>query len=403
MQLDSPFQLTYCTNIHPGEHWDEVFQSLKTHTLPIKQSVAPDQPFGIGLRLSDLASREILAGDALTEFKAWLGEHDLYVFTMNGFPYGGFHHQRVKDEVHAPDWTTPERLAYTIRLFDILGELLPAGMEGGISTSPISYKYWHKTPADLEAATEKGIQHMLEVARHLHHWETEKGVWMHLDIEPEPDGILENTQEVLDFYRDQLIPHGIAKFGEWFGYSPEESAKLIRRYLTICYDVCHFAVAYEAPSMTFAAFEQADIPIGKIQISAALKATFPQDPQQRAPWAQAFGAFNESTYLHQVIARTQSGDLVQYPDLPQALDQILLPEVAEWRTHFHVPIFLEDYHLLQPTQDAIIATLEAIQQRPNCRHLEVETYTWDVLPKDMQTDLTSSISRELEWVLNQFA
>ena len=108
--------LTYCTNIHPGETWAEVEHNLRQYVLPLKTRLCRDRPFGIGLRLADVAARELLEDDNLDRFRAWLQTHNLYVFTLNGFPYGGFHHQVVKDKVYAPDWSTSERLDYTLRL-----------------------------------------------------------------------------------------------------------------------------------------------------------------------------------------------------------------------------------------------------------------------------------------------
>lgn len=403
MLLRNDFHLTYCTNIHPGEHWPEVFQSLEQHTKAVKDRLAPGRPFGLGLRLSDIASQELLQGKQLKALKAWLDQHGIYVFTMNGFPFGGFHRQVVKDAVHQPDWTTPQRKAYTLRLFDILAELLPQGIEGGISTSPISYKHWHKDAASRQKAFEVGTQNLAAVALHLYEKEQKTGKWMHLDIEPEPDGLIENTREVLDFYQDYLIPQGVAAFRRATGLSETESAACIRRYIQICYDVCHFAIEYEQPAEVFQAFEKADISIGKIQISAALKADLPEDCSQRGPVRAAFEGFNESTYLHQVIARTHEGGLLQFNDLPEALKHIEDPRMAEWRTHFHVPLFIDRYQWLYPTQDAILDVLALLREKVWSRHLEVETYTWEVLPEDLRADLTSSISRELEWVVEHFS
>ncbi|MBO9684737.1 MAG: xylose isomerase, partial [Flavisolibacter sp.] len=98
--------LTYCTNIHPGETWADHFAQLKEQVPGIKKAISPDQSFGIGLRLSNTASLELRKEENLKEFQQWLKEQDCYVFTMNGFPYGGFHNTTVKDKVHQPDWTT---------------------------------------------------------------------------------------------------------------------------------------------------------------------------------------------------------------------------------------------------------------------------------------------------------
>src|SRR5687768_7837285 len=148
MQINNA-QLTYCTNIHAGESWEEHFLALRENFPAIKQEISPDKPMGIGLRLSHIASLELGKEQNLNSFKKWLADQSAYVFTMNGFPYGGFHHTHVKDQVHAPDWTTNERVEYTIRLFDILTEILPEGMEGGISTSPLSYRHWFQSAEAL--------------------------------------------------------------------------------------------------------------------------------------------------------------------------------------------------------------------------------------------------------------
>src|SRR6056297_2489018 len=152
MFLKNKFHLSYCTNIHPGQDWNSTFNSIKKHVPGIKKRVAPNQPFGLGLRLSNKASEELNRGDAMSDFKQWLELNDVYVFTMNGFPYGNFHNERVKENVHTPDWTTTERLDYTQRLFNQLALLIPEGLHGGISTSPISYKHWFKTEDEKSTA-----------------------------------------------------------------------------------------------------------------------------------------------------------------------------------------------------------------------------------------------------------
>ena len=401
MLITPHHHLSYCTNIHPGETWEEVFQSLKTHTIPLKAQLSPQDSFGIGLRLSDQASRDLLEGSALAEFQEWLAQQDMYVFTMNGFPYGGFHRVVVKDTVHEPDWTKPDRMAYTQRLFHILTRLLPEGMEGGISTSPLSYKYWHADEEALEEVIEISCLQYAELSYELHRTQEKTGKLLHLDIEPEPDGILENTAEVLEFYDNYLIPMGSAHLQEEYGYTRSQAEEMLRSHIQLCYDVCHFAVGYENPYTVFEALRQAGIRIGKIQISAALKAELPGDLSGRAPIKEAFEVFNESTYLHQVIARDSEGRLHQYRDLPQALPHILEPTMEEWRTHFHVPLFAERYQHLQSTQTDIEAVLDIIKEIPSTSHLEVETYTWEVLPPELREDLTQSIGRELEWVMER--
>lgn len=395
------FHLTYCTNIHPGESWEATFKNLQFHIPQIKEQLVPDQPLGIGLRLSNEASLELVKAENLESFKAWLAANQAYTFTFNGFPYGGFHRQVVKDQVHHPDWTTTDRRDYTLRLFEILQQLLPAGLDGGISTSPLSYKFWHDGTEQLDEARRVSTLHMVDVALKLYETKQNGGPLLHLDIEPEPDGLLENTAEVLGFYRNWLLPLGTPIFVEQMAISEEEAVLALKEHIRVCYDVCHFAIVYEDPEKVFAAFDAEGIKIGKIQISAALKVKLPHAKEAREAVKQLLVPFEESTYLHQVVARHQDGELSAYNDLAPALAELLSTVAEEWRIHFHVPVFLAEYGQLSSTQEAILAVLNALKGNKVTNHLEVETYTWEVLPEDVNLDLTHSIIRELQWVVER--
>lgn len=394
--------LTYCTNIHTGENWQDHFNEIKKYFPPIKKTLSPEQPMGIGLRLSDIASKELGEVSNLSLFKQWLQENNAYVFTMNGFPYGGFHQVIVKDQVHAPDWTTVERVAYTNRLFDLLSELLPAEMEGGISTSPISYKYWHPTTDALINTVETATNNIIKVIIHLVELFNSTGKILHLDMEPEPDGILETGQEFIDWFIQSLLPAGEKIISATFAVTPSEAQYFIRQHVRLCYDVCHFAIGYEPHEAVISALTKADIKIGKIQISAALKATLSNNIEARKIIREKFEKFNEPTYLHQVVAKKTTGELIRYPDLPQALADIENKEVTEWRAHFHVPIFEEDLGFVQSTQSDIMVVLDLQKGLQFTQHLEVETYTWDVILPELKLPLQESIIRELKWVTQQF-
>jgi hypothetical protein len=351
VQVADGLHLTYCTNIHPAIGWEAVLESLRAHAPALKARLSPDAPFGIGLRLSGDESSELLAGSALSDFRAWLDSEGLYVFTLNGFPHGTFHGQPVKAEVHAPDWSHDERVDYTLRLAEILDALLPDGVEGTISTSPLSYKAWD---ADLEACTEnvQRVDHGLRGSR------------IALAIEPEADGSLATVDEMIEWWPDGL------------------------ENVTICFDACHSAVAYEEPEETLAALDEAGIRIGKAQLSAALRLPV----IARAELER----FADPIYLHQVTQRSADGSLQSWPDLPDALDGYGGGE--EWRVHFHVPIFLERYGKLESTQDHLREVITRVRERTS--HLEIETYTWDVLPPDLKASSVDSIAREYEWVLD---
>ena len=389
--------LTYCSNIHPGEHWDQHFSELQKHIPLIKDKCSPGKAFGIGLRLSDKASLDLQEPANLSAFLDWLKKNDCYVFTINGFPFGNFHHTVVKDKVHEPDWTSQDRVDYTIRLAHILSVLLPQGMNGGISTSPLSYRHWHKTD-QFDNIFKETTSRLLDVVVELISIKANTGKSIHIDIEPEPDGLLETGMEFIQWYEDYLLPIGVALLTDRFDWTIEKAKGVIKEHIQLCYDICHFAVGFENHSEVIKELRQLNIGIGKIQISAALKAPLSPSTPERGEIINAFKQFNESTYLHQVIALQKDGSFKKYRDLPDALDDAANPSVVEWRSHFHVPLFIGNYGVLQSTQQDIVTVLNLHKQRSLTNHLEIETYTWEVLPDSLKLPITDSIIRELEWV-----
>lgn len=391
------YHLTYCTNIHPGEDWASVFHNLQTYIPQLKQRLSPDASFGIGLRLSNAASEALLTGDHLQQLQVWLATEDCYVFTLNGFPYGGFHHQVVKDQVYAPDWSQGDRLSYTQRLVAILATLLPAGMDGGISTVPLSYKPWStsKDPSIFEASS----HNLAQIAAEMAEVAARTGQHLHLDLEPEPDALLENADEVVAFFQTWLLTVGRSYLQQQYGIGAETAEAWLRQHICVCYDTCHFAVEYEDPAAALAKLKKAGIAIGKFQLSAAIRVPIPTHQSQRIRLQHFLEEFAESTYLHQVIEQQASGALRHYPDLGEALPMLATSDATEWRTHFHVPIFIDQYPPLASTQVHISDILQQLSQAPGCTHLEIETYTWEVLPTDMKVDIITSIQREYEWVL----
>ena len=388
--------LTYCTNIHAGENWHDHFMALQKNFPGIKQSLSPGSKMGIGLRLSNEASIEIKQDDNLVIFKQWLIDNDAYVFTMNGFPYGGFHHTVVKENVHLPDWTTDERVEYTKRLFNILAFLLPSEMDGGISTNPLGYKHHFATTESFDNAKKIGTENILKVVLHLVQLHRSTGKICHLDIEPEPDGMMETGHEFIHWYENDLLKTGIPFLVNQLDISETEAAEIIRQHVQLCYDVCHFAIGYESHQEIISQLAQKEIPVGKIQISAALKSLIDSNTLEKVKGN--FAQFNEPTYLHQVVARKNDGSLIRYRDLSNALDDDKNDAVVEWRAHFHVPVFIKNFGLLQSTQDEIIEVLCLQKSKPFCNHLEVETYTWEVIPDSLKLPLQDSITRELQWV-----
>lgn len=395
--------LTYCTNIHPGENWEEHFIELKKNFPEIKSNVSPNSPLGIGLRLSNQASIALTDPENLELFAEWLKQEGGYVFTMNGFPYGDFHSKSVKESVHAPNWTNDDRVSYTLRLFEILEKLLPSGLEGGISTSPLGYRHHFKEDQEKTNAIQKGTENILIVVEKLIHIKERTNKSLHLDIEPEPDGLLETGEEFINWYENVLLPLAQDRFSKKLDLSSQEIENRIKEHVQICYDICHFALGYENHEQVLDTLESKSIKIGKIQISAALKATIEQDEKQREHIAKLFKPFDENIYLHQVIAQKDDDTLIRYKDLPEALQDIQNKNVSEWRAHFHVPIFLKKYGELASTQNEIISVLKRHRNKSLTQHLEVETYTWAVLPAQFQIPMAKSIERELLWVNDTFS
>jgi len=392
LQIDTrdSFDLTYCTNIHPGEDWSLLEATLRDAGPALKARLSPDRPFGLGLRLSAMAAREAIENGHVAGFRNFLDANGLYVAIINGYPYGEFHGAAVKDQVFKPDWTSESRLSYTLDLLAVLAGLLPEGMDGGISTMPLSYKPWNKSP-DWRTIVHNLVR-LTETMVPLHRM---SGKLIHLDIEPEPDGLIENTGEVVRFYEDWLLPVGSPMLAAALDIAEDRARQLLLDHIRICFDSCHIAVEYEDPAEALARLRAAGIQIGRVQLSSALKVDLPGSTGRLAPFA-------DNTYLHQVI-EDRVACLHHYPDLPQALAAPAEPMAKQWRIHFHVPLFTSEYDGLESTQGDVRAVLALAIRDGFTSHLEIETYTWDVLPAALKLDMLDSITREFQWVMAEVA
>jgi hypothetical protein len=394
--LISPFHLTYCTNIHAADGWSGVFANLRTHAPALKARFSPASPFGVGLRLSAREARELLEGDRLRSFRAFLDDNGLYVAIINGFPYGPFHGTPVKANVYAPDWRDPARVDYTLDLTRILQALLPEGLDGGISTAPLSYKPWIADAGDesWRAMTENVVR----IAAAMVRLRRDRGQFLHLDIEPEPDCALENTSETTAFFESWLFRTGARLLATTLQVSEDEARRHLQDHIRVCFDCCHFAVEFEEPSKALDRLHRAGIQIGRVQLSSALDVRFPENAARAADMAERLAAFADTTYLHQVVEQGHA-DLQRYPDLDVALAARRPATPGGWRVHFHVPLFAREYEIFSSTQDYVQRVLTLAKQRPFTTHLEIETYTWDVLPPGLKMNVGESIAREYEWVL----
>lgn len=372
MKLSHGLHLAYCTNIHRGQTWAETWDGLKRYTLAVRDRVIRNSEYAIGLRLSDQASRELSDPQQLLAFQKWLERERCYIFTINGFPYGQFHGTRVKEQVYAPDWTTPERLTYTCRLFDLLSQIVPPGMEGSVSTVPCSYKEFIRSP-EQEGAMRQNLWRCIE---HI------AGKNLHLGLEPEPLCYLETSQETVDFLERMRADR------------PGDDR--LDRHLGVNYDTCHLAVEFEEPEDVLTRFREHNIRISKIHLSSALKV------HSDAATRHALRSFADDIYFHQVIERTPNGALKRYQDLDVALAG---NSEAEWRIHFHVPLHNPATKLFGNTTDHLLGVLNALQRNPTlCTHLEMETYTWEVMPAEMKNrDVVDQLVGEYDWTLKRLA
>lgn len=360
--------ITYCSNIHPGETWMETFAGLKRHIPLVKAAVSPKHAFPIGLRLSHRAAVELSRTKESGLFKEWLAEHDCFVPTINGFPFGCFHGTQVKERVYLPDWRSSERADYSILLADLLANWLPEAINGSISTVPLGFK-GHAKRDDLpliRAQLERVLYHLVRLRENT-------GKTIVVALEPEPGCFLETTEEVVDFFEESDFPPALLK------------------HLGICFDCCHQAVEFEEPLASWNRLVETGITIAKVQVSSALQFT----GKNPAPLERLI----EPCYLHQVVVRRRHGELFRYPDLPRALACHEPGPGDEWRCHFHVPVFLKQSEKLETTRDFLEQLLPTI---PRTVLLEVETYTWEVLPPELRCgEVTDSIVREIMWVKQQ--
>lgn len=383
MRLDHGLHLAYCTNIHRGETWLETFDALKKYTLAVRNRVAPNKPYAIGLRLSQRAAEELRERATLSGFQKWLEQNHCYIFTINGFPYGQFHGTRVKEKVYLPDWTSPQRVAYTNLLFDLLAQLLPKDVEGSVSTVPCGFKELVHSEEQWKAIRRnlwKSVEHIARVSERT-------GRKLHLGLEPEPLCSLETSAEAVRFFEEMRKEH--------------RGDSRLEEHLGINYDTCHLAVEFEEPKEALGALIQNGIKISKLHLSSALKVKPTQETRA------ALKKFADDIYLHQVIVRGPGGKRQVYRDLGAALDQE--PSDAEgrteWRIHFHVPLHSSPTPIFNNTTDHLLGVMDTLRSNLGlCSHLEMETYTWEVLPPDLRSrDVVDQLVAEYDWTLGRLA
>ena len=387
--------LTYSTLVHPGDTWAEMWNSLTTYVPKVKARVCPDAPFGVSLRISN-ASAKTLTSDAgeRRRLKSWLDDHDMYLYTVNAFPYGPFKNQVVMEQVYEPDWQTDARAIYTMEVANILAEVAPDFVDPTIQSPPLGFKPNVTGPKVVNAFTHQ----VLRVVAHLVKLHQTTGRTVRLALEPEPYCFLETTEEAIDYFTNHLYAStAVDSLVSQTGISRAKAEVALRNHLGMVYDICHQAVEFEDISASLRALADAGIPVFKLQEAAAVRT--PDVTQEKV---DALKRFADTVYLTQTVEK-RNGKLTRYLNLGDAFaawDKD--PGPREWRTHFHVPVFLEDLGDFRTTRFAIEDALAFHRQNKLSPQLEIETYTWDVLPDHLKTgDIVDYVVMEIEWVREQ--
>ena len=384
-------ELFYCSNVHKSESLSEV-ESVIDHHIPAVKDLRSLQSMNSGLWLSNRAAGELQQDKkSLNRFRKKLEQNSIQLFSLNGFPYGDFHLTSVKQKVYQPDWSDRRRLNYTLALANILAACLPQPQQTGtISTLPLGARFgWS------DDRHEDALRLLCEAVTELVRLQEQTGQTIRLCLEMEPGCVLERTEQTLQLFQNEL-----PEAAQQAGLDPES----ITHHLGVCFDVCHQAVMFENPYESLQRLHQAGIIIGKIQLSSALEVAHPDSRNAHS----ALSGFQEPRYLHQVYTRTGTGQVHGVMDLPEALEGNDLSRHTPWRIHFHLPLQVGtlEQEELGTTQFAIGQTLDFLADTPGLQpHLEVETYTWQVLPETLRPgndeQLHAGLAAELHWVEQQ--
>jgi hypothetical protein len=389
--------LTYSTLVHPGDTWAEMWDSLNRYVPQVKARVSPNQSFGVSLRLSASSAQTLTGNPAERErLKDFLKQNDMYLYTVNAFPYGPFKNRIVKKDVYEPDWSTDLRSTYTMQVADILADVAAPHVQPSIQSPPLGFKPKVSGPEYVNEFT----RHVITTVAHLIKLEKRTGRTVTLCLEPEPACFLETTEEAVDYFTNHLYAaEAIRMLVTATGLNTSQAEAAVRKHLGMVYDICHQAVEYEDIGGSLRKLADNGIPVFKLQEAAALRV-----PNVTKETVEAMRPFADTVYLTQTIEKID-GKLNRYLNLEDAFAAFdANPNVKrEWRTHVHVPVFLDKIgEHFETTRFAIEDALKFHKQYKLSPQLEIETYTWDVLPDSMKSgSIVDYVQMELEWVKAQ--
>ena len=387
--------LTYSTLVHPGDTWEDMKASLQQYVPEVKKRISPDKPFGVSLRLANSSVETLIAQPQERAWlKKFLTDNDLYIFTINAFPYGPFKNVVVKENVYEPDWTTDQRTKYTMNIADILAEVTREVDEPTIQTAPLAYR----PKVTDQAFQDKFNENIYRVIAHLMNLEKRTGRRIKLAVEPEPYCFLETIPETVEWFQRKIYSLIAAQqISKISGNPLSEVFGAVRRYLGVVLDICHQSVEFEDITGDIELLSQAGIPIFKLQEAAALRVD-----NVTPEIVEELKKYTGTIYLSQTT-ELRNGVITRFLNLEDAIAAWEKdPGPREWRTHFHVPVFIDSLGPFKTTRSGIDDALRVHAKTPLSNHLEIETYTWDVLPAHLKTgDITEYVVRELEYVRDE--
>jgi hypothetical protein len=379
--------LSYCTNIHFGESWEEVFYILKFHSRKLRNAFLKMDQFGIGLRLSNSSIINLSKSSFFFDFLFWLKINNFYIKSVNGFPYSFFGSNYIKDNVYLPDWSNFKRYIYSRRIIILFSNFLNKNNFGGISTLPLSYKYFFCNYSYNNLYI-KSIKYLYSLLILLNDIYVNNKIFIHLDIEPEPDCVVSNTLDYINFFKKWLLDRIILYFLK------KKIHMFILNYFRICFDICHSSVEFESICQSFNSIFLFNIKFGKFQISSSLKID-----KMNFYNSYVFSYLPETPYIHQVYGKTFYDNIITYKDISLAHILLYKKKIVEYRIHYHVPIFFDKYEIFESTQQYIIEFFKLLKKRNAFYIFEIETYTFDILPCYLKLNILYSLKREYDWVI----
>ncbi|GGK93975.1 metabolite traffic protein EboE [Streptomyces flaveus] len=449
----TPVHLAYCSNVHQAEDLDGVLAQLAAYAEPVRERLGVDR-LGIGLWLArDVVTELVGDGRALARLKDELSLRGLETVTLNAFPYAGFHREVVKKDVYLPDWTDQVRLDYTLDCARVLTALLPDdARRGSVSTLPLAWRTpW---PAERANTARRALDRLAEGLATI---ERETGRPVRVGFEPEPGCVVETTaqavRELGGLDPERLgICLDTCHLAVQFEDPGAALARLAAAGLPVVKVQASCAVEADDP-----ADPAARAALGRLAEARFLHQTRTRVAAQgswgtfsgpgegrgpgvagpRIPRQRGLAAGEQADGTRHVCglggptgpdgsgcARQPGGGgvssagpspvggpagpdrwdtlgegtIVGVDDLPEALAGGLPADRGPWRVHFHAPLHAEPEPPLRTTAPQLTAVLAGLLGGPvaGCDHIEVETYTWSVLPRP-PADLAGGIAAELTW------